>query len=633
MYISRQQLVRSLKILESVHPFFGTVFLAMKKQDLPVGNDAPMAILNFTAIVDDILNQYYKPLSGYTGYYSPFKTSNKANRWQGIRYSSTTLQRITVDTFGGAFFHPRGTQYWVWKSDYVAYLGDYVHDKKVSVFDLAVWLYRQEELPEDESPFFLIDKFLNSFNITEIELESIFNITSISTVKAPYSTKPLSDSDILSIIGYPTGAKAAPNGVISELELIDVGPGRRFQYQPAQRLNLITGNNSLGKTFLFDCLWWAMTKKWPNNAARPRQDALAIDPPRITYTMRAINGTEERKQRVVNSYDWQLQGWKAPKNEHVETGIAVYARFDGSFIVWDANSRTSDSVSTLGASLEIGNKEVWRGLSNAKGGMACNGLIRDWVTWQITNSVEWKALEACLRELSPNKQQPLTSGTAEKISVDDDQDIPVILMPYGPVPVTYASAGVQRILGLAYMMVWAWFRHRRNAEILDQKPQFRIVLLIDEAEAHLHPQWQRTIVPALMAALKELDNELVPQIHLATHSPLVMASAEVVFDEQLDDSHHLRMTNDGEVVLEELLFSKKGTANSWLADEFDIEFPRSIPAENAIRAALSIQMKSFENISVQVVKQIDKELHEWLGERDAFWPRWLYFAKQFGIEK
>ena len=30
-----------------------------------------------------------------------------------------------------------------------------------------------------------------------------------------------------------------------------------------QRLNILTGDNGLGKSFILDCAWWAMTRKGP----------------------------------------------------------------------------------------------------------------------------------------------------------------------------------------------------------------------------------------------------------------------------------------------------------------------------------------------------------------------------------
>ena len=44
------------------------------------------------------------------------------------------------------------------------------------------------------------------------------------------------------------------------------------------------------------------------------------------------------------------------------------------------------------------------------------------------------------------------------------------------------------------------------------------ILLIDEVDAHLHPKWQRHILPAMRAAFPEV------QIIVTTHSPFVIAS-------------------------------------------------------------------------------------------------------------
>ena len=35
----------------------------------------------------------------------------------------------------------------------------------------------------------------------------------------------------------------------------------------APRLNVITGDNGLGKSFLLDVIWWALTRKWPQEVS------------------------------------------------------------------------------------------------------------------------------------------------------------------------------------------------------------------------------------------------------------------------------------------------------------------------------------------------------------------------------
>ncbi|MBM3748444.1 MAG: hypothetical protein FJW34_21910, partial [Acidobacteria bacterium] len=44
------------------------------------------------------------------------------------------------------------------------------------------------------------------------------------------------------------------------------------------------------------------------------------------------------------------------------------------------------------------------------------------------------------------------------------------------------------------------------------------ILLLDEVDAHLHPRWQRTLLPAMRAALPDV------QIIVTSHSPFVISS-------------------------------------------------------------------------------------------------------------
>jgi hypothetical protein len=203
-------------------------------------------------------------------------------------------------------------------------------------------------------------------------------------------------------------------------------------------------------------------------------------------------------------------------------------------------------------------------------------------------------------------------------------------MPYGDVPVVQASAGVQRILALAYLLVWSWQEHLSLSTLIRRKPQRRIVLIIDEVEAHLHPRWQRVIVPALMNVISELASSVAPQIHLATHSPMIMASAETVFSERIDDLHHLKLTGR-DVQLEELPFRKRGRADLWLVSElFGLAQARSLPAEQAIEQAKDIQLSTAPN--KQAVSDIHMRLVRHLAADDDFWPRWTFFAKQHGVK-
>ena len=47
------------------------------------------------------------------------------------------------------------------------------------------------------------------------------------------------------------------------LKLDNVGPASNMELEFAPRMNLLTGDNGLGKSFLLDVAWWALTGRWP----------------------------------------------------------------------------------------------------------------------------------------------------------------------------------------------------------------------------------------------------------------------------------------------------------------------------------------------------------------------------------
>ena len=50
--------------------------------------------------------------------------------------------------------------------------------------------------------------------------------------------------------------------MLKHLNLENVGPSSAMELEFGERLNLITGDNGLGKSFLLDIAWWSMTRKW-----------------------------------------------------------------------------------------------------------------------------------------------------------------------------------------------------------------------------------------------------------------------------------------------------------------------------------------------------------------------------------
>jgi hypothetical protein len=226
----------------------------------------------------------------------------------------------------------------------------------------------------------------------------------------------------------------------------------------------------------------------------------------------------------------------------------------------------------------------------------------------------------------------LAPGDLTRISLDDVRDMPTLAMPYGAVPVVYASAGMRRIIALAYLLVWSWEEHVRASQLLAQERTKQVIFLIDEIDAHLHPRWQRTITRALLEVVKELSPQVRVQLIAATHSPLVMASVEPWFDREQDawfDLDLVRTQSSARAHLERQPFVRRGDISNWLTSRaFDLAVARSAEGEQAILKARVLLGRSTKP-SPQDVREADEVLRGTLPDIDPFWVRWSAFAEPF----
>lgn len=317
-------------------------------------------------------------------------------------------------------------------------------------------------------------------------------------------------------------------------------------------------------------------------------------------------------------------------------GLTIYARVDGGFSVWDPARNYWRNAKALGVddpdrpdAYHFGPEELWNGLRDQQGKIICRGLIEDWITWQLKEGARkhsrFNVLRRVLKQLSPPGEPILEPGEPVRIAVDDSREHPTLRMPYGDVPLVHASAGIRRVLGLAYLIVWAWGEHEIARLLLSQPAENRVVLLFDEVETHLHPRWQRDIVTSLLKVMEDLGAENAQlQVLLTTHSPLVLAAMEPSFNAKTDRLFHFRL-EAGEVFLESLDVYPRGDASDWLtSDVFELGEARSLEAESAMRAAeewlggkrkgLPAGLSSFERINAALRSTVPGD--------DPFWIRW-----------
>lgn len=417
--------------------------------------------------------------------------------------------------------------------------------------------------------------------------------------------------------------------MIPELSIEGVGPADALHVEFSPRLNLVTGDNGLGKSFLLDLAWFALTGTWAREPARPQRGL--SQPAWISWG--AGRATYQRK----------TLSWHADKRHSgVTAPLMLYARVDEGFSVFDPRrnalplrerSDLVDDAIGLPSMFQFERDDIWNGLTGADGERHCNGLISDWASWQQSNSSTFTRLRQVLARLSPAPDHLLEPGELTRISLKDVRDHPTLRMPFGQdVALIHASAALRRIVSFAYMLVWAWHEHLAAARLREVKPTGRIVFLIDEIEAHLHPQWQRRILPALLDVMTALTGDVGPHIQLiaVTHAPLVLASAEPFFDSERDALLHFDLTN-GRVALHRQPWAKQGDIVNWLVSHvFGLDEARSLEAERAVEAARAWMAGTRKGLppGLDTADAIDAELRRVLAGHDDFWPEWLVATKQ-----
>ena len=410
--------------------------------------------------------------------------------------------------------------------------------------------------------------------------------------------------------------------MLQYLHLKNIGLAPDLRVNWADRLNLIVGDNGLGKSFLLDLAWWALTRTWAGPIALPAPTSKKAS---IEYV---VQGKAKAAAPVVSSFRRTDESWPLGQARPTMPGIVVYVRIDGGMSVWDPARNYWRTDPGRPAAYHFAAADVWNGL-DIDGQRVCEGLERDWINWQEGRKPQFQALEQVLQVLSP-PSEPLLAGPPQRLFLGEGRDRPTLRVGHMIVPVALASAGVRRMLALAYFLVWAWHEHRMAAQLLGKKPDDRFVILFDEPETHLHPRWQRTVLPSVMQAVNTLRNKdgAPPQMFVATHSPLVAASLEPLFNRDIDDLIQLSL-REGKLLIEQGAWAAQGDVTNWLVSEtFGLEQARSLQAEQAIEAAEAL-MRGDKSLpeGLNSKKLIHAQLCKLLTAGDAFWPRWLVANK------
>lgn len=432
--------------------------------------------------------------------------------------------------------------------------------------------------------------------------------------------------------------------MLEYLRLRNVGPAPEMEMQLAPRLNIITGDNGLGKSFLLDVAWWALTRRWPHDLNPRLTSGYPARPtdPRQPATIAFKLDSKSKGVEYQSEYVPRDESWLGRAGRPWNPGLVIYAHADGGFSVWDParnywKKRGNIDVQERLPGYAFSEKDVWDGLAvdiEGKSTVVCNGLVRDWSAWIRERGEAASRLEEILSTLSPPDAR-LTLGPLMRLSVNDARDIPSIRTPYSDaVPILHASSGVRRIVGLAYMLLWSWLEHRLASAQLGEESTHQVVMLVDEVENHLHPRWQRSVLRSLLRVADTLHPNAQVQLITATHSPLILASAEPTFDHERDAWFDLDLDQAGEsavAVLRRREFFPLGDVSNWLTSEaFNLREARSLEAEAALEEAADLLGRRTPPAPEEIRSVEDALVQAGVPDVDPFWLRWRRFVEGAG---
>ena len=364
--------------------------------------------------------------------------------------------------------------------------------------------------------------------------------------------------------------------MLKHIETEDIeGPGT-LALSPGRRDTLLTGDDNNHRRSLLDAAWCTLSGSWPGGRdPRPRNSKARAE-------SAVAAGPEGSGIRLTVTYDgggWIAAGRNPRPAVYADAADAIHAWIPG-------------SADRPGRGTRLTTADLWTDRNGER-----------WTGEPLDRETLVDLLRACI-----------PSRYLSRIAADEH--------PLDAVAGRSSGAAVRRIAAVAFAAAWA----NRLARADGRGPG--LVLMIDEPEAHLHPAWQREVIPGLrrIEAVRGWSGPL--QIVAATTCPLVLASLEPTFNRGLDALW--RVDTDPETgrpraaAVEDV---RRGTAGKWLRSGIlGLESDRNPSAERAILTAEGLMAD--DRAEPERVKAADRQLRRNLRDDDHFWPRWWHYAEQ-----
>lgn len=307
------------------------------------------------------------------------------------------------------------------------------------------------------------------------------------------------------------------------LTLENIGPFDRTQVEfqeegdPRPSVTLLTGRNGTGKTIVLDAiraLFGPYFGKMEREITR-RSGAFAIE---LRHSFERTRGSEAATHRITKRHpDWSFE----PQSGHLFQLVEV-VRSGGTPAPWVVDfwrsqiANDSYRISSLSA---VDHRELYTGaLQGAVSNASVTHLLCHFDYLRDSRNPREKATGEALYALA-EKIIKFALLDGELVGVERLSFTPIVRQSGHDVPLANISSGnaylVQRLISLLGRMYSLHVLRESDPATIHQAPG---LLLIDEAENHLHPEWQKRFLPGVRDIFPNL------QIIAATHSPFVLAS-------------------------------------------------------------------------------------------------------------
>ena len=400
---------------------------------------------------------------------------------------------------------------------------------------------------------------------------------------------------------------------IASLKLTNVGPFDDIEFEFDRQVNVFTGPNNSGKSTVLWCLWdiLVIPIHFPTKLLREGKTA-EFEVQHWGNSDKKLSGHLPIVQSSNGGY-WNEEHWEQFANFLKEVGYTNFI---------PALRRSTDFRSPGPTS---GHRETQPDVlsnSHIRALLARRvGSYRESLSQQHRNPLSTRAAmisdEEVIQQIidldyrSYRRNEPASRGIIVKIGemaseiterfpieflgVEEDERglFPQFHTPDGDVPLNVLSQGTQSIIQwLAHFLI-GYAEHYDFPDGLDDKPG---IFIVDEIDAHLHPSWQRRIIPTLTKHFPNL------QIFCSTHSPLMLAGLKE------GQAQLLRRDDQGKVTVSR----NEGDIIGWSVDEItrillDVPDPTDLETVKHLERLQELRRK--DTLSAEEAAELEKLRH------------------------